>query len=130
MAAYLLDTHTLVWLARDPARIPARARALLSEPDTIRLVSAASAMELTTKYRIGKMPEAETFVNDWHGTLRQLLATETPLTPKQAFDAGLLDWPHKDPFDRMLAAQAIDLKVPLVTRDPAMTALPQLQVIW
>ena len=130
MQAYLLDTHTLIWLARSPEKVPLRTRELLSASHAKRFVSAVTAIELTTKYRNGKLPEAETFINDWDGSLSKLMADEIPLTARQGFRAGLLDWAHRDPFDRMLAAQAIDLDIPLISIDPAMSTLPALKVVW
>ena len=130
MSAYLLDTHALIWLVRDPERVPEYVRSILADPDNIRLVSAVSAMEITLKHRLGKLPEGDTFVDDWRGTMFELMATETPLTPAQGFAAGALEWDHRDPFDRMLAAQAIDLGLPLVSGDRAMLTAPGLDVLW
>ena len=130
MSTYLLDTHTLIWLARDPERVPARVRTILADRNNTRLVSAVSAMEITLKYRLGKLPEGETFVRDWHGTMTKLMATETPLTPAQGFMAGALDWDHKDPFDRMLVATAIDLGAPFVSGDTMMPTAPGLDSLW
>ena len=130
MSAYLLDTHVLIWLARCPERIPGATRALLADPSVTRFVSAVSAMEITTKYRLGKMPDGEPFVDNWEWALGELMATQTPLTAAQGFAAGALDWEHRDPFDRMLAAQAMDLGVPLVSGDAVMRTLPSLTICW
>jgi len=127
---YLLDTHVLIWLACSPERVPLGIRTQLADPQNRRLVSAVTAMEITTKYRLGKLPQGEPFVRDWDRTLDRLMATEIPLTAAQAHAAGSLVWDHRDPFDRMLAAQAIDLCVPLVSGDTRMATLPGLDVRW
>jgi PIN domain nuclease of toxin-antitoxin system len=130
VSVYLLDTHVLIWLVNRQRRIPTATRALLADEANALLVSAVTAMEITTKYRLGKMPEAEPFVRDWSGALDRLMATEVPLTPAQGFAAGGLAWPHGDPFDRMLAAQAMNLKVPFVSGDKVMSTLPGLDLRW
>jgi len=130
LAAYLLDTNVLIWLPSHIERVPPGVLDLLADPATTRVVSAVSAMEIATKYRLGKLPDGYPFVADWSGTISELMATETPLTPAQGLAAGLLDWDHKDPFDRMLAAQALDLKIPLVSADVKMKECPGLTVLW
>lgn len=130
MSAYLLDTHALVWLVSAPERIPVAARDLLANPGATILVSAVTAWEIATKHRLGKMPEAEQLIQNWSGVMADLVATETPLTTRQGFMAGSLDWQHKDPFDRMLVAQAIDLGVPLVSGDGVMPTAPGLDLLW
>lgn len=130
MSLYLLDTHALIWLVKEPNRIPEFTRELLADPDNTRIVSAVSAMEITLKYRLGKWPQIRDLIENWDAAVQTLMAIETPLTPKQAFLAGSLDWEHRDPFDRMLVAQAIDLKVPLVKADAKITELPGLEILW
>ena len=130
MTSYLLDTHVVIWLACSPKRVPEDILTQLADPQNRRLVSAVTAMEITTKYRLGKLPEGELFVQDWDGTLDRLMATQISLTPAQGHAAGSLEWDHRDQFDRMLAAQAIDLGVPLVSADACMATLPGLDVRW
>ena len=130
MSTYLLDTHTLIWLLLTPNKVPSHARELLADPRNTRLVSAVTAMEITLKHRLGKMPEADALVRSWAKGLTDVMATETPLTVRQGFMAGALDWNHKDPFDRMLVATAIDLDVPLVSGDAMMPSAPGLNLLW
>ena len=130
MTAYLLDTHALLWLVNNPKRIPAATHALLADESNDLLVSAVTAWVITTKHRLGKLPEAEPLVCGWPEMIDRLLAIEVPLTPTQGFAAGRLVWQHGDPFDRMLAAQAIDMRVPLVSGDKVMATLPGLDVCW
>ncbi|ACZ32328.1 PilT protein domain protein [Xylanimonas cellulosilytica DSM 15894] len=126
----LLDTHALFWLVVSPDRIPGPTRDVLGHDDTTILVSAASAWELATKHRIGKMPEAAPLLANWDEDLRSLWAQEIGMNHHDALRAGALEWAHRDPFDRMLAAQAMALTVPLVSGDPVMRTLPGLDLLW
>ena len=113
----LLDTHTLLWAAFDEDSLSPRARRILQSPRNEIIVSAASAWEVATKYRLGKLDFAqdlaENFVSEVTSAGYQLL----PITPEHAQRAGLLPGNHKDPFDRMLAAQAIHENMPLLSND-------------
>ena len=80
-------------------------------------VSAATGWEITTKYRIGKMPQAGPFVHDFAGKLKAMSFQELPVSMDHATRAGLLIGDHKDPFDRMLIAQALAENLPLVSND-------------
>ena len=130
MTAYLLDTHTVLWLINSPDRVPTGIREELSAGETIRLISPVVAIEAATKYRLGKLNQAAPLVNNWMLALAELAATETPVTYGQAITAGTLPWPHRDPWDRLLAAQAMDLGVPLVTADAVFTGLAETNPIF
>ena len=79
---------------------------MLADPDTDVWVAAASAWEIATKVRIGKMPGAEHLVVDFGEYLRRWYASELGVEAADALHAGVMEWGHRDPFDRMLAAQA------------------------
>ncbi len=113
----LLDTHALLWWLDGDRKLSARARALIGHADAEILVSAASAWEIATKVRIGKLPGAIEVAEDLPALLRAQRFTALPITVRHAQSAGLLSWPHRDPFDRMLAAQSILEGVPLVSID-------------
>lgn len=130
MSRLLLDTHALVWAVSTPERLSADARVAIADPRVGLLVSAASAWELATKLRLGRFPQAEPLVQQLGRVLDQLGAQELAMTAEHALRAGGLRWDHRDPFDRMLAAQGMILNVPLITRDPAFAALPGLEVLW
>jgi len=126
----LLDTHVLLWALRDPDSLSPAATALLADPATELLVSAATAWEIATKHRIGKLPDAEPLLLGYEGHLSRLGARELPIASRHALAAGSLEWAHRDPFDRVIAAQSILEGVPLVSRDAAFVSLPSLRVLW
>lgn len=115
----LLDTHVLLWALMAPRNLSRRVRTLIENPDNIMLVSSASAWEIATKHRLGRLPEAETVVRGYRDHLETLRATEIAITSEHALLAGTLEVGHGDPFDRMLAAQAMIEGVPLITNDAA-----------
>lgn len=126
----LLDTHAFVWAISDPDSLGVSARRFITDPTNSLLVSAASAWELSTKVRLGKFSEAAPLVDRYDDLVRALRAESLPISAGQALRAGQLRWEHRDPFDRMLAAQALDIQVPLLTRDREFAALAGLDVVW
>ena len=94
------------------------------------LVSAASAWELATKSRLGKMPEAATLVAQYERLVVGLRAAHLSISPTHALLAGELDWDHRDPFDRMLAVQSMHERAVLVTRDRALRDFALLRTLW
>lgn len=125
----LLDTHVLLWALMEPEKLSRRARRLIDNPQTVLLVSSVSAWEIATKHRLGRLPEAEAVVRGYRSHLATLRATELTITGEHALLAGGMQVPHGDPFDRMLAAQALVEGVPLVTGDPAFRVL-RVQTVW
>lgn len=125
----LLDTHVLLWALRDPGRLSAATAVLLRDRANELIVSAATAWEIATKHRIGKLPGAAGLLLAYSDNLRRLGATELPMTSRHALAAGQLDWDHRDPFDRMLAAQSVIEGLTLVTADPAFSAIPGVPVL-
>ena len=102
----LLDTHTLLWAGSAPAKLTAQARSVIESFSTEVLVSAASAWEIATKVRIGKLPQAAAFSAELPRRLELLGFHPLAVTTEHALRAGQLPGSHKDPFDRMLIAQA------------------------
>jgi PIN domain nuclease of toxin-antitoxin system len=118
----LLDTHALIWwLAADQA-LPSRARDAIADPSNDVFVSAASAWEIATKHRIGKLPEAGLLAADVAGFVSEQGFIELPVTIRHGQLAGSLPGIHKDPFDRILVAQAILADMQLVSRDEILSA--------
>ncbi len=125
----LLDTHTLLWWLFDDPKLSPRARTTIAAPENEILVSAASAWEIATKYRIGKLPEAGDIVSQFPLYLRKARFTALEVSVDHALLAGSLPGPHRDPFDRMLIAQAKLQSVPIVTIE-AIFADYGVTVLW
>lgn len=129
MSRLLLDTHALLWAVAAPDRLSAPVRQHLLDPSTDLLVSAASAWEIATKHRLGKLPDAAVLLDGWDDALVQLRADPLPITHGDALRAGRYGTTHRDPFDRLLAAQAEHRGARLVTADAAFAAFP-VTVLW
>ena len=113
----LLDTHSLLWWLAGDERLSLAARETIGSLDNIILVSAVSAWEVSTKFRIGKLPGAREVALDIASCLSSQGFVAIPITLEQAQQAGLLLGPHRDPFDRMLIAQSLALGVPIVSNE-------------
>jgi PIN domain nuclease of toxin-antitoxin system len=113
----LLDTHTLLWVDTEPERVSAKARSVLETLSTEVLVSAASAWEIATKVRIGKLPQAAAFSAEMPRRLEMLGFHSLAVTMEHALRAGQLPGTHKDPFDRMLIAQAHAENLALISNE-------------
>ena len=111
----LLDTHALVWWFVDDRRLPEAVHRAITDYQNDVLVSAASAWEVITKFRLGKLPEAEPLALDIIGSIASQDFQEMPITVDDAARAGSLPGPHQDPFDRMLIAQALARNLLLVS---------------
>ena len=125
----LLDTHALVWWWTDDARLPLHARTAIADPNNTIHVSAASAWEIPTKHRIGQWPEVARLIAAYHMLLRRSRFQALPISMEHAHHAGGLPGPHRDPFDRMLIAQATLDSLPIITAD-AVFATYGAAVIW
>ena len=126
---YLLDTHTLLWRANGSPLLSNPAAEAIDDPTNRCLVSAASAWELATKFRLGRLTEAETLLNRYQPTLQQLGLEELAISGQHGLLAGSFDGHHRDPFDRMLAAQALSEGAVLITKDPAFAEFP-VRTLW
>jgi PIN domain nuclease of toxin-antitoxin system len=103
---FLLDTHTLLWCFNASPLLSRRARRLIEDGANEILVSAASAWEIATKVRLGKLPTGEQLISQLDAYLAQLGFEALPISLQHAVRAGKLMGEHRDPFDRMLIAQA------------------------
>jgi PIN domain nuclease of toxin-antitoxin system len=126
----LLDTHALIWALVEPERLSVAARELVEDKSHELVVSSASAWEIGTKFRLGRLPGLAHVVESYDEKVAHLGATTLSITPKHAMYAGRLDWEHGDPFDRILAAQSAIEAIPLVTRDRSLQSLSSIQTIW
>ena len=113
----LLDTHALIWFLAGKDQLSAVARDAIRDSGNFVLVSAVSAMEITTKFRLGKLPEAAMLAEDFENQIAIRGFHALPLEIVHAVLAGSLAIPHKDPFDRMLIAQAQLEKALLVSNE-------------
>ncbi len=113
----LLDTHALIWFLAADTRLPRKVRAEIENPETKTLVSAVSAMEVTTKHRLGKLPQAEALALAFEQSIELHGFEGLPITLRHAEVAGRLPVAHKDPFDRLLIAQAVLEDLVLVSNE-------------
>ena len=115
----LIDTHYVLWAAINSKRMESWARKLIADLDNEILVSAASVYEISLKVRLGKLPEAVEFESDLVANIESRLGyTLLPLEPESMMRAARFENPHADPFDRMIAAQAIQNNLALLSTDP------------
>ena len=111
----LLDTHAFIWWIAGDARLPVAVRGAIGNESNRKLVSAASAWEITTKFRLGRLPGAAELASDVGGAIAGQGFDELAVTVDDAARAGLLPGPHRDPFDRMLIAQALSRDLVLIS---------------
>ena len=122
MTRLLLDTHAFLWWLAGDENLSVRAREAINEDlDTV-FVSAASIWEISTKHRLGKLPGASPIVNDLAGVIEGQGFVGLPITILHGHAAGALPGPHRDPFDRMLIAQAMLDDLVLVSNEKAFAA--------
>ena len=127
--SHLLDSHVLLWWWFDPDRLSIAVRELLIDPSTPVLVSAASIGELSLKHHQGKLPELNGVITDLPGLLQADGFEALPISLAHGLRAGSYSQPHRDPFDRMLAAQAELERLVLLTADPQLSTFP-CQTLW
>ena len=125
----LLDTHALAWWVLDDSRLSVAARDIIGNPSNTILVSVVSAFEMATKHRLGKWPDVGVFVAEFEPALAAEGFSVVDVTADHAVLAGRLAGEPRDPFDRLIAAQAIVEGVPILTADPALAALGA-QAAW
>jgi len=119
----LLDTCTFLWLALEPERISHSAREILDDPATVRRLSQGSVLEIVLKYRTGKLPlplPPET----WIPSRRDFFQLENlPLDETVIYRSAMLPAGHDDPFDRLIAAHAIESGSTLLSPDTPLSLL-------
>ncbi len=116
----LLDTHALLWWWLDSPQLSAKARRAISNEKNEIFASAASAWEIATKHRLGKLGLPALTLQRYESLLAADGFVPLAITTGHALLAGSYDQSHSDPFDRMLAAQAELEGLAIVSRDPAM----------
>jgi PIN domain nuclease of toxin-antitoxin system len=119
----LIDTHYVLWAAINSRRMAPWARKLIADLDNEILVSAASVYEISLKVRHGKLPEAVEFESDLITNIENRLGYAIlPLEPESMMRAARFADPHADPFDRMIAAQAVQNNLSLLSTDSRLDA--------
>lgn len=118
----LLDTHTLMWLLRDPGeQLKPDVVERLSDPSVGLWVSAASAWEIGIKTRLGRL-DGDPLLAAWTELLADANIGEVTIDSADAITAARLPWEHRDPFDRMIVAQALRRNLTIATRDAQILA--------
>ena len=120
----LLDTHIFLWWLFDDPKLPMNIREIIQNPANTIYVSAASVWEIATKYRLGKLAEAETVAKNVPSWIEKAGFTALSIRVEHSQLAGSWKSKHRDPFDRMLAAQASLEKIPLATVDSELIKFP------
>jgi PIN domain nuclease of toxin-antitoxin system len=128
MTSLMLDTHALIWWFDGSIR-EKNITPLIFETTTDIYVSSVCALELATKFRIGKLPSVEILLANYENYVRDEGFLFLDVSSSHALRAGLMTGVHCDPFDRLLAAQSLLENIPVATRDPAIAELGA-EVIW
>ena len=113
---YLLDTHTLIWFLRSPASLPATIRKLVEDPTSVLAISLATPWEMSIKTSIGKLDAAD-IIDDFESIMERGRFNLLAPTVAHVIRSGRLPWYHRDPFDRLLAAQTLELGWSLLSKD-------------
>jgi PIN domain nuclease of toxin-antitoxin system len=118
----LFDTHALIWWFSDDSLLSPTVREIIADKENTLLVSAASAWELAIKYRLGKLRKVADLVSDFSGRIECEGFQMLSISAEHGIRAGMLPGLHKDPFDRMLIAQAQAENVPIVSNEAVFEA--------
>ncbi|MGW9414578.1 type II toxin-antitoxin system VapC family toxin [Arthrobacter cupressi] len=127
---YLLDTHALIWALTEPRKLSAKARRIVQSLDHRLLASAATAYELAYKHRLGKLPGLDGLLLGYPRHIAELCDEELSIRSNHALAAGQLEWDHRDPFDRLIAAQAIVESLVIITADQALQDFGLVETLW
>jgi PIN domain nuclease of toxin-antitoxin system len=122
MSAYLLDTNAFAMMLTDDPRLPPTIRERLVEATRV-AVSVISLYEIGQKVRLGRWPQMQPHLAGLDARARDDGYDVLPLTPAAALESSMMDWPHRDPFDRMIATIAQHEGLPLISSDTAFDAL-------
>lgn len=113
---YLLDTHALIWFLRSPSSLPGTIRKTIEDPSSTLAISLATPWEMSIKASIGKL-DAEDILDDFESIMARGRFNLLVPTVAQVIRSGRLPWYHRDPFDRLIAAQTLELGWSLLSKD-------------
>ena len=117
-AGILVDTHALLWAATAPFRLSSKAAERMRDLNVILFVSAATAWEIATKVRVGRLPQAKELEADFLQLVEEAGYRLLTIDAALALRAARLPGKHRDPFDRIIAAHAIAEDIPVISADP------------
>lgn len=126
----LLDTHVLFWFDTDPDRLSSIALDSVRDASNLVYISSIVAWELTIKNRLGKLPNADVLLANYHATLARYSFIDLPFSSNHALAERELTNPNDDPFDRALVAQASVEKLVLVSADPKLAKFREVDLLW
>ena len=127
---FLLDTHTLLGALRGNQKLSNTAKDVIENANSKKFISAISAYEIMYKYQLGKLKEYKYVVENYFNILESFSVSRLPINERHTHFAGKLEWSHRDPFDRLLAAQSHIENLTLITNDPAFQTLSWVNVLW
>lgn len=113
---YLVDTHTLLWCATEPEKLSRSAAEIVYDFNSVILVSTVVPWELAIKTNTGKLDAAK-LITEFEQRMLRLGFLTQQIETSHAIRSGLLPFHHRDPFDRLLAAQSLEMNVPILSRD-------------
>ena len=127
--AFLLDTHALIWWWDRHERLSEAAHGIIADPKTEVFVSAASALEIAILVRLERLPTMAPHIHAFDESVSRDGLRHLPVNHEHAVRAGLLEGQHRDPFDRLLAAQGLLEGLTVLTRDREIAGFG-CQVLW
>ncbi|WP_284983581.1 type II toxin-antitoxin system VapC family toxin [Arthrobacter sp. efr-133-TYG-118] len=127
---YLLDTHALIWALTEPRKLSPKARRTIQSFDNRLVASSASAYEIGYKHKLGKLTGLDGLLLGYSRHVAELCDEELSIRSVHALAAGHLDWKHRDPFDRLIAAQAIVESMVVITADQEFHNFPLVETLW
>ena len=126
---FLIDTHVLIWMSSQPHRLSPRARALLEDENNAVSVSIVSFWETAIKIGLGKLDLGEDWISRLQGFMRDNAVSSLPLRSEHCAILTSLPFVHRDPFDRMLIAQALSETLVLMSKDTRLSGYA-IEVVW
>lgn len=128
LSGVLLDTNALLWLLTDPNRMNSGVLGVLEDPATEVFVSTASAWEVAIKSQSGRL-DGDALLSSWDDIMEAADLRQLPIDAGDAIAAGMLAWEHRDPFDRMIVAQATRRGLSVATSDRQLQAALIVEVL-